>query len=203
MKAQSLGAAGNDGWCETWAWGGVSKHIGWRPPRLVASLSCYHFCSLVSSHLPCLLPHCHHLLHDTVDMRPWLPCGLLGFAGPITVYCNCAILLDLVLQAAPLLLVVHCQYSHSFQRKNRLSGKHPLPPFLPPGQCAHVNTQLLPVSHCSHLLHDAAWLKDLRAAMPCPVARYARTCISMSELPYLPCAPTAHAHPHPALCAAV
>jgi hypothetical protein len=27
----------------TWTWGGVSKHVGWRPPRLVASaikLSC-------------------------------------------------------------------------------------------------------------------------------------------------------------------
>jgi hypothetical protein len=30
-----LGVAGNDGWCVTWAWGGGSKHVGWRPLDLL------------------------------------------------------------------------------------------------------------------------------------------------------------------------
>jgi hypothetical protein len=40
-QVRSLGVAGDDGWGETWAWGGVSKHVGWRPPRLVASSRSY------------------------------------------------------------------------------------------------------------------------------------------------------------------
>jgi hypothetical protein len=42
------------GGCGTWTWGGVSKHAGSRPPRLVASLSCYHVCSFI--HPRCLCP---------------------------------------------------------------------------------------------------------------------------------------------------
>jgi hypothetical protein len=45
-------SAGNGGWCATWIWSCVSKHVGWRPPRLVALLSCYRICSLTST--PCV-----------------------------------------------------------------------------------------------------------------------------------------------------
>jgi hypothetical protein len=38
--------------------GGVSKHVGWQPPRLVASLACYHIYSLTpcACALLCFLP---------------------------------------------------------------------------------------------------------------------------------------------------
>jgi hypothetical protein len=41
--------------CENGAWGGVSKHVGRRPPRLVASLSCFHICSSPSTPCACAL----------------------------------------------------------------------------------------------------------------------------------------------------
>jgi hypothetical protein len=49
-------AQGNDGGCETWAWGGVSKHARGRPPRPVASLLCYQVYSLTSIAGACALP---------------------------------------------------------------------------------------------------------------------------------------------------
>jgi hypothetical protein len=49
LAAGQTARRGNDGWCETWGWHVVSKHTGWQPPGLVASLSCYHICSLTSS----------------------------------------------------------------------------------------------------------------------------------------------------------
>jgi hypothetical protein len=37
------------------AWGGVSKHVGWRHPRLAALLSCCHICSSPATQRACAL----------------------------------------------------------------------------------------------------------------------------------------------------
>jgi hypothetical protein len=50
-----LGVPGNDGLYGTWAWYVVSKHIGWRPSRIVSWLSCYHICSLTFNPGACAL----------------------------------------------------------------------------------------------------------------------------------------------------
>jgi hypothetical protein len=67
-----LGAAGNDGWCETWAWGGSIQHVGWRPPRLVASLPCNQICSLTSTPV-CLCPPARSpSLHKTTRQHTYM-----------------------------------------------------------------------------------------------------------------------------------
>jgi hypothetical protein len=75
---------GNDIWCVTWAWGGVSKHRGWQAPRLAALLSCYHICNLSSMCLcPPALPSSFTTTQEALANRHSLYCLVVSNMGGI------------------------------------------------------------------------------------------------------------------------
>jgi hypothetical protein len=80
-------STGTDGWCETWPWGGVSKHVGGGPLDL---LHRHHAIIPAPSRQPdvlvpsCASPYCH-TVHRLGKRRQPQPQGQLGWRGS----CRC------------------------------------------------------------------------------------------------------------------
>jgi hypothetical protein len=113
------------------AWGGISKHVGWRPHRLAASLSCCHFCSESTAvRVPLRSPST--FTHDCDPCRK-RQCHLrAGARHPPAAA---------LLVAKPLLKVAFaggCYHCHSLQRLLATGG------YLQPGFCLCISAVLTP-----------------------------------------------------------